>query len=160
MRKFIMATLFLMCMLAAILILAITKSKAEVQSDSPGWLYTYCDTSGHVTVGWMNPSEDVLPFANRFSGYLTVYSTGWYETEILMYFGPSNCPLYPGCVVYTWRASYEIPPDDYYIDAYIVNADDNEFDVVPMHFSPGCSSALDVNIYVPMVVGNEPYPGP
>jgi hypothetical protein len=120
--------------------------------DAPLWLWSDCSIPS-VTLGWYNPPEEVLPFAPRFSAYLSILGDGYGESEIMTYLGPATCPHYPGCLVYRWRRPYDLPPGgiDYTLTAYVVNEADEIFYAQPEIFDPGCHQNRFTS-YAPLMV--------
>lgn len=151
-KRYLLFTLLLTTTLATLLLLSAVRSRASPQSDAPGWMYAICGGTNYVTVGWFNPSEEVLPFQPSFPAFLTALWPGGSDTYIMTYLGPSDCPLYPGCVVYRWRTAYDMPPAEYTLDAYVINMEGDSFYVEPRGFDPGCY-VQDNNVFLPIVEG-------
>ncbi len=140
-------------MLSAMLlvVMAVLPAQAqEITQPAPIWLFSNCDLPS-ITLGWYNPPPEVLPFTGFFPAYLSILGDGYGETEIMTYVGQSTCPNYPGCVYYRWRAVYTLPDRPYYLSAYVVNAADQTFDVVPVKFYPGCNQDTNVRSYLPFI---------
>ena len=151
-KKYMFAVLILLTALAISLVLSIVRARASPGSISPEWMYAGCYEYGSITVGWYNPPDEVLPFDPWFPAYMTVYSSNGTETEIMTYYGSSTCPLYPGCVVYRWRATYDIPGGDYYVEAYVVNMKGDAFYVQPEKLYPGCNQDDTIIHYLPIIL--------
>ena len=116
---------------------------------TPFWLWHDCEDPAHVTIGWITPPADVLPFEPLFAGFLTVHTGVDSRREFLYYYGSAPSPY---GTIYTWRATYTIPAGQYSLSAYVENQAGEAFNVQPAMFQPGCAQVKDILIFLPVVL--------
>lgn len=122
----------------------------EYPRDTLFWIWSDCANPAHATLTWLSPRAEVLPFTAYFPGWLTVYDGEGGYSAVLTYYGASECPLWEGCVMYTWRARYPLPEKEYYLMAYVVNAAGEAFYAQPEIFRPGCVETR--HYYFPLIL--------